>query len=38
MRDSLRAVRNGGRIVCVGNTSGPFVEIDLRYFLVGRSA
>ncbi|WP_352679832.1 zinc-binding dehydrogenase [Mesorhizobium australicum] len=32
MRDSLRVVRKGGRIVSVGNTSGPFVEIDLRYF------
>jgi len=31
MKDSLRAVRKGGRIACVGNTSGPLVEIDLRY-------
>jgi NADPH:quinone reductase-like Zn-dependent oxidoreductase len=31
MPDSLRAVRRGGRIVCVGNTSGPLVEIDLRH-------
>ncbi|NGO54671.1 zinc-binding dehydrogenase [Allomesorhizobium camelthorni] len=31
MRDSLRAVRRGGRIVCVGNTSGALVELDLRY-------
>jgi D-arabinose 1-dehydrogenase-like Zn-dependent alcohol dehydrogenase len=27
----MRAVKNGGRIVGVGNTSGPIVEIDLRY-------
>ncbi|MER9474937.1 zinc-binding dehydrogenase [Mesorhizobium sp. M0520] len=31
MSDSLRAVRRGGRIVCVGNTSGALVELDLRY-------
>lgn len=28
---SLRAVARGGRIVIVGNTSGPRMEIDLRY-------
>lgn len=28
---SLQAVARGGRIVIVGNTSGPKVEIDLRY-------
>ncbi len=27
--DSLRAVRNGGRILVVGNTSGPRVTLDL---------
>jgi D-arabinose 1-dehydrogenase-like Zn-dependent alcohol dehydrogenase len=27
----MRAVNNGSRIVGVGNTSGPIVEIDLRY-------
>ncbi len=31
MAASLRAVARGGRIVIVGNTSGPQVEIDLRY-------
>jgi NADPH:quinone reductase-like Zn-dependent oxidoreductase len=31
MTDSLRAVRIGGRILIVGNTSGPLVEMDLRY-------
>jgi NADPH:quinone reductase-like Zn-dependent oxidoreductase len=28
---SIRAVRKGGRILIVGNTSGPQAEIDLRY-------
>ncbi|HLY28932.1 MAG TPA: zinc-binding dehydrogenase [Aggregatilineales bacterium] len=28
---SIRAVRRGGRILIVGNTSGPQAEIDLRY-------
>ncbi|MCU0480005.1 MAG: zinc-binding dehydrogenase [Anaerolineae bacterium] len=28
--DSIRATRIGGRILVVGNTSGPFVELDLR--------
>jgi NADPH:quinone reductase-like Zn-dependent oxidoreductase len=28
---SMRAVARGGRIVIVGNTSGPRVEIDIRY-------
>ena len=28
---SMMAVRRGGRIVIVGNTSGPHVEIDIRY-------
>ncbi len=28
---SLRAVARGGRIVVVGNTSGPLTEIDLRF-------
>jgi len=28
--DSIRCVRIGGRILVVGNTSGPFVELDLR--------
>jgi D-arabinose 1-dehydrogenase-like Zn-dependent alcohol dehydrogenase len=31
LHDSMRAVKNGGRMVGVGNTSGPIVEIDLRY-------
>jgi NADPH:quinone reductase-like Zn-dependent oxidoreductase len=30
-RDSLRAAARGGRIVCVGNTSGPIAETDIRY-------
>lgn len=28
---SMRAVARGGRIVIVGNTSGPLAEIDIRY-------
>jgi NADPH:quinone reductase-like Zn-dependent oxidoreductase len=28
---SIRALRRGGRILIVGNTSGPRTEIDLRY-------
>lgn len=28
---SLRAVKRGGKIVIVGNTSGPQVELDIRY-------
>lgn len=28
--DSIRSARIGGRLLVVGNTSGPFVEIDLR--------
>ncbi len=28
---SIRAVRRGGRILIVGNTSGPLAEVDLRY-------
>jgi NADPH:quinone reductase-like Zn-dependent oxidoreductase len=28
---SLRAVRRGGRVVIVGNTSGPLCEVDLRF-------
>ncbi len=31
MFGSLRAVRKGGRILVVGNTSGPKFEMDLRY-------
>jgi NADPH:quinone reductase-like Zn-dependent oxidoreductase len=30
-RDSLRAVARGGRIVTVGNTSGPLAETDIRF-------
>jgi NADPH:quinone reductase-like Zn-dependent oxidoreductase len=29
--DSLRSVARGGRIVCVGNTSGPVAETNIRY-------
>jgi NADPH:quinone reductase-like Zn-dependent oxidoreductase len=29
--DSLRAVARGGRIVCVGNTSGPIGQTDIRF-------
>jgi len=32
MFDSIRAVKRGGRILIVGNTSGPLVNVDLRYF------
>jgi NADPH:quinone reductase-like Zn-dependent oxidoreductase len=32
MMTSLRAVRKGGRVLTVGNTSGPKYEIDNRYF------
>ena len=28
---SIRSARIGGRILVVGNTSGPFVELDMRY-------
>lgn len=28
---SIRALRKGGRILIVGNTSGPLAEVDLRY-------
>ncbi|MBP6298154.1 MAG: zinc-binding dehydrogenase [Anaerolineae bacterium] len=31
MSDSIRSVRIGGRILVVGNTSGPIFELDLRY-------
>jgi NADPH:quinone reductase-like Zn-dependent oxidoreductase len=31
LHGSIRAVRKGGRILIVGNTSGPQTEIDLRY-------
>jgi NADPH:quinone reductase-like Zn-dependent oxidoreductase len=31
LNSSIRAVSRGGRIVIVGNTSGPKVEIDLRF-------
>lgn len=31
LTQSMRAVVRGGRIVIVGNTSGPHAEIDLRY-------
>jgi len=31
LAQSLRAVARGGRIVIVGNTSGPQAEIDIRY-------
>jgi NADPH:quinone reductase-like Zn-dependent oxidoreductase len=31
MFGSIRAVRRGGRILVVGNTSGPKFEMDLRY-------
>jgi len=31
---SIRAVARGGRIVIVGNTSGPLKEIDIRYIFV----
>jgi NADPH:quinone reductase-like Zn-dependent oxidoreductase len=30
-KDSLRAVARGGRILTVGNTSGPVAEIDIRF-------
>jgi NADPH:quinone reductase-like Zn-dependent oxidoreductase len=33
--DSLRAVKRGGRVVIVGNTSGPKTELDIR-FLFGK--
>jgi len=31
---SIRAVARGGRIVIVGNTTGPLTEIDIRYVFV----
>jgi NADPH:quinone reductase-like Zn-dependent oxidoreductase len=31
MFGSIRALCKGGRILIVGNTSGPITEIDLRY-------
>lgn len=30
-QNSIRSVKIGGRILVVGNTSGPLVELDLRY-------
>ncbi len=30
LRDSIRSVRIGGRILIVGNTSGPLMELDIR--------
>jgi NADPH:quinone reductase-like Zn-dependent oxidoreductase len=30
-KDSVRALRRGGRLVCPGATTGPMVEVDLRY-------
>jgi NADPH:quinone reductase-like Zn-dependent oxidoreductase len=31
LNKSIRALARGGRLVIVGNTSGPLVEIDIRY-------
>ncbi len=31
LKDSIRSLRKGGRIVIPGATSGPLVEVDLRY-------
>lgn len=31
LKTSMRLVKPGGRIIIVGNTSGPLVEIDIRY-------
>jgi NADPH:quinone reductase-like Zn-dependent oxidoreductase len=31
MFDSIRSVRRGGRILIVGNTSGPMFNLDIRY-------
>jgi NADPH:quinone reductase-like Zn-dependent oxidoreductase len=31
LNKSMRAVARGGRIVIVGNTSGPLTEIDIRF-------
>jgi len=30
-KDSVRALRRGGRLVCPGATTGPMVQLDLRY-------
>lgn len=30
LKDSIRSARIGGRILVVGNTSGPFVDLDIR--------
>jgi len=30
-KDSVRALRRGGRLVCPGATTGPMTELDLRY-------
>lgn len=35
IQDSIRALRRGGRVLIVGNTSGPHAQIDLR-FLFGK--
>lgn len=35
IQDSIRALKRGGRVLIVGNTSGPDAQIDLR-FLFGR--
>jgi NADPH:quinone reductase-like Zn-dependent oxidoreductase len=29
-KDSMRSVKNGGRIICCGATSGPVADVDLR--------
>jgi NADPH:quinone reductase-like Zn-dependent oxidoreductase len=31
LKTSMRLAKQGGRIVIVGNTSGPMIEIDIRY-------
>jgi NADPH:quinone reductase-like Zn-dependent oxidoreductase len=38
LNTSLRAVRNGGRVLTVGNTSGPKFELDNRYIFARQVA
>jgi len=38
INDSIKALAQGGRLVTVGSTSGPMVEIDIRYLFVKQIA
>jgi len=38
LSDSMKVAARGGRIVIIGNTSGPITELDIRYIFASRSA